>query len=188
MKAIATSYNGRNYRSRLEARWAAMFDLLEWRYEYEPYDLDGWIPDFAIYGAKAEILVEVKPYSSYREFFDSGTTDKIYRALSESQRLCSEVLLLGATLTSGDDGHCCDDLRLGWLLDDYGDGHYEHDAARFNLWNGKWGFIGGCGGWHDRITGLYDGANYVYIPDGRIIGRMWSEAANRVQWKGRAVA
>ena len=31
-----TLYNGRRYRSRLEARWAAFFDLVRWPFEYEP--------------------------------------------------------------------------------------------------------------------------------------------------------
>jgi hypothetical protein len=46
--AKPTMYNGRLYRSRLECRWAAFFDLLGWKYEYEPMDLNGWSPDFAI--------------------------------------------------------------------------------------------------------------------------------------------
>jgi hypothetical protein len=45
---IPTTYNGVQFRSRLEAKWAAFFDLLGWRWHYEPLDLDGWIPDFLI--------------------------------------------------------------------------------------------------------------------------------------------
>ena len=48
IKSIPTVYKGGNYRSRLEARWAAFFDLCEWDYEYEPVDLDGWFPDFRL--------------------------------------------------------------------------------------------------------------------------------------------
>lgn len=39
--AIPTKYNGINFRSRLEAKWAAFFDLLEWNWEYEPCDFNG---------------------------------------------------------------------------------------------------------------------------------------------------
>lgn len=63
--AIPTTYNGVNFRSRLEARWAALFDLLSWKWEYEPFDLNGWIPDFVLSGYK-KILVEIKPYDVYR--------------------------------------------------------------------------------------------------------------------------
>lgn len=63
MKAIKTRYNGAEFRSRLEARWAAFFDLCGWRWTFEPFDLDGWIPDFALHTDKDDIacLVEVKP-------------------------------------------------------------------------------------------------------------------------------
>lgn len=57
---IPTHYNGINFRSRLEAKWARMFDLLCWKWEYEPFDLNGYIPDFLIQ-AETPILVEVKP-------------------------------------------------------------------------------------------------------------------------------
>lgn len=57
-----TIYKGTKYRSRLEARWAAFFDLIGWRYQYEPFDLPGWTPDFIIYGSENRVLfVEVKP-------------------------------------------------------------------------------------------------------------------------------
>lgn len=47
--SIPTIYAGVQFRSRLEARWAAFFDLVGLRWEYEPFDLAGWIPDFKIY-------------------------------------------------------------------------------------------------------------------------------------------
>jgi hypothetical protein len=62
MKAIPTIYNGVQFRSRLEAKWAAFFDLLGWPWQYEPFDLDGWIPDFLL---GADILIEVKPVVEY---------------------------------------------------------------------------------------------------------------------------
>ena len=51
MKPIETLYNGYNFRSRLEARWAVFFDTLgiKYEYEHEGYDLGdaGWyLPDF----------------------------------------------------------------------------------------------------------------------------------------------
>ena len=48
--AIKTKYKNIKFRSRLEARWAAFFDLLKWDWEYEPIDCSGWIPDFVLYG------------------------------------------------------------------------------------------------------------------------------------------
>ena len=69
--AKPTMYNGRLYRSRLEARVAAYFELREWEFEYEPFDLKGWSPDFLIKSGMfnlepgisnpVQTLVEVKP-------------------------------------------------------------------------------------------------------------------------------
>jgi hypothetical protein len=68
MKGIPTEYAGIRFRSRLEATWAAFFDLLGWSWEYEPFDLAGYIPDFVISAGgnrrPSQILVEVKPESS----------------------------------------------------------------------------------------------------------------------------
>lgn len=60
--AYPTSFNGVNYRSRLEAKWAAFFERCGWGHEYEPCDLLGWTPDFRIVVLSGEAgLVEVKP-------------------------------------------------------------------------------------------------------------------------------
>jgi len=58
-KAIPTRYAGVQFRSRLEARWAAMFDLCGIKWAYEPIDYPGWIPDFILGGDAA--VIEVKP-------------------------------------------------------------------------------------------------------------------------------
>lgn len=75
--AIPTDYAGVHFRSRLEARYAAMFDLFGWMWEYEPVDLDGYIPDFLLRDVimfsrankhPADVLVEIKPsYAELRE-------------------------------------------------------------------------------------------------------------------------
>lgn len=60
-------YNGIQYRSRLEARYAAFFEFIGWNYDYEPceFELKGWMPDFYI--SNLELLVEVKPYSQWSD-------------------------------------------------------------------------------------------------------------------------
>lgn len=64
MKAIDTYYNGNYFRSRLEARWATLFDLGGIRYEYEPdgFTLSNgnkYLPDF--YLPDHQSYAEVKP-------------------------------------------------------------------------------------------------------------------------------
>lgn len=89
--AIPTTYKGINFRSRLEARWAAFFDLLGWRWEYEPEDLAGWIPDFVLLEMERfkSILVEVKPIRDM-DITAKAAVEKYYR--SGDRRSC---LILG---------------------------------------------------------------------------------------------
>jgi hypothetical protein len=73
IKTIPTKYNGTQFRSRLEARWAVVFDELglTWYYEYEGFDLSsGWyLPDFYLPDLEYRIdekyifgvYVEIKP-------------------------------------------------------------------------------------------------------------------------------
>ena len=65
MKAIETIYKGYRFRSRLEARWAIFFDMLnlKWDYEKEGYDMDGvrYLPDFFIDTGNGEgYFIEIK--------------------------------------------------------------------------------------------------------------------------------
>lgn len=57
-----TTYDGVEFRSRLEAQWACMFDICGVKWEYEPpIDLDGWLPDFVLKSRYCDVFVEVKP-------------------------------------------------------------------------------------------------------------------------------
>lgn len=76
IKAHPTRYVGVLFRSRLEARWAAFFDIVKWKWEYEPIDLVGWSPDFRVEfpcghsgcNGSHTLLVEVKPYFDINDF------------------------------------------------------------------------------------------------------------------------
>ncbi len=83
MGAIPTEYAGIRFRSRLEATWAAFFDLLHWKWQYEPFDLSGYIPDFVIdfrkpseklssFWQQGPLLIEVKPEASLVELAHHG--------------------------------------------------------------------------------------------------------------------
>lgn len=52
--------NGIRFRSRIEAQWAEFFTKLNWEWQYEPFDLKGYIPDFILMFPNRHILVEVK--------------------------------------------------------------------------------------------------------------------------------
>jgi hypothetical protein len=46
--AHPTMYQSTLFRSRLEARWAAFFDLMTYTWQYEPIDFHDWVTDFLV--------------------------------------------------------------------------------------------------------------------------------------------
>ncbi len=113
MKAIPTRYSNINFRSRLEAKWAAFFDKLRWPWEYEPMDFDGWIPDFLL-GENRDILVEVKPFTTEQEFWESGTVAQIRASGFDRQKY--HLLLLGVAPKFRDGrGRGISSIDMGWM-------------------------------------------------------------------------
>lgn len=107
--AIRTRYAGHEFRSRLEARWAAMFDRLRWPWQYEPLDLAGWIPDFMIPGPTPPLLVEVKPVVEWAGFQE-------HRARIARSGWAGSVLLVGALVPWGEVAHLTDAV-IGQMRD-----------------------------------------------------------------------
>lgn len=73
IRAIETRAYGCRFRSRLEARWATLFNAMEWAWEYEPqgFTLPGgnYLPDFRlkIAGTREAFWFEVKPGNQEKE-------------------------------------------------------------------------------------------------------------------------
>lgn len=154
MRPIETKYNGYTFRSRLEARWAAFFDILEWRWEYEPTEFDGWVPDFVLFGKKQNVFVEVKPVSS----FPQHVADKI--DLSGCQ---DEVLILGMTFPIVNEyGEYLGWLRESYCYEDRLMWAWDHAAIRFRqgIPRNEWGFCHETQSYRCRITGEYDGNSW----------------------------
>jgi len=155
--AIRTKYNNVWFRSRLEARWAAVFDLVGWKWNYEPFDLNGWIPDFQLdipitkgtmkgsedyYGSPDVLvpnpLVEVRPVDK-EEY--SGTPARAFETprIEKATNGQGEVFLLGSY------------IEAAWRVPDLGDW-----GASMNIWVAPYGK-------EEQI---------------------WREAGNKVQWQG----
>jgi hypothetical protein len=155
MLGIPTTYHGVRFRSRLEARWAAFFDLLQWSWCYEPFDLDGWIPDFAL-KADRPILVEVKPYFSLSQFIERPRYE---HAMNASDYVTNELLLLGADLVEQDEGlhkRSDDDVCIGWLGERWIKPAHPIDRcfelAHLMQHQGRWGFGHAQGSWCSRFA------------------------------------
>lgn len=177
MRGIPTTYKGIDFRSRLEAKWATFFDLLGWKWEYEPFDLNGWIPDFILIGKNQTTLVEVKPYTRLDEFKECR--EKVNQSVKGTSYELNEILYLGCTLPWSENyGGINEAKALGWL-----DDKMEIDTACLNNYN-NWGFFHSMNSYLDRITGMYDGDGCIKIPNPHEVDSLFNEAGNSVQWKG----
>ena len=179
IRAIPTRYAGRQFRSRLEARWATFFDLVGWRWEYEPFDLRGWIPDFALIGAHQTSLVEVKPVADFGEEACRQARKKAVRAVLASERK-SEILILGYSWPTARTG----DTSIGWLNEWIVHGHeypplLNWKAAPFHSL-GSLGFHHEEFSYRNWISGQYDGTSGTFAPAPL---DLWTEAGNLTQWR-----
>jgi hypothetical protein len=188
MNAIPTVYDGIQFRSRLEARWACMFDMMSLNWLYEPLDLDGWIPDFVITnhihknelidGSNgASIFVEIKPIDS----FPFDTAKKIETAMAAYEKEKYLEYKSGPDHTAID----CD-------FDDYL-GMYGHPLVILGytipIFDSSIGYVNqGCD-WKHLFVDRYDDDEFQFSDEGYSaaideIMEMWKKAGNMVQWRG----
>jgi hypothetical protein len=183
---IPTVYRGRQFRSRLEARWAVFFDIVGWPYEYEPFELDGWIPDFLLLG-HSPVLVEIKPVVEFPEL----VAEKV-----KQSRPDQEVLILGCTIPVTP-FLLPARVGFGWLLLRHVSSGPEVtwstvDALllqylRPHSGRNRFGFHGSFGPSLDRMSGLplVGGQDrhweYAGIDD---VADSWVRAGNLIQWRG----
>lgn len=177
---IPTVYKHRQYRSRLEARWACFFDLLGWHYEYEPCDLEGWIPDFVLCEAEP-VFVEVKPVT----LFPVEVAAKL-----DATSCLDDVLIVGVRLLEPRDNYG-EMLALGWLRE-FVEDCASWDYAPLGVWSHppptkpRVGFCHALQSFRDRITGMYDGGCHGALPLNTVhVWALWAEAGNVTQWQKR---
>lgn len=182
-------HSGIRFRSRLEARWAAFFTYIGWKWEYEPLDAEGYVPDFLITG-KWPFFVEVGPCVTPQEY--QAKAAKADRAASTLQR---DVLIVGVNPLPDLDT-TMRQLACGWL------GEY----AEYGEWDGDSegpgvpGFAWGPGIWAHSDSGrleiFHDFMNFTQRPHmgghekpiyyGTEIEHAWATVVNDTQWKPAA--
>lgn len=195
-RGIPTSYAGTRFRSRLEGRWAAFFDLLGWRWVYEPFDTAGWIPDFLIDGA-APFLVEIGPCEVWSEYHDKATKPLAAYppVLAYCERIAHETCRHDDTYVVSD-APARMTLVLGTLPvieSPYGLalGLLTTNGFEAGTCHGMWSVCATCGG----LSIVPAGGSQVHHPCGHwgtpqppyepeLFG-LWNQAANPVQWRGR---
>lgn len=119
IKPIETYYNGYKFRSRLEARWAVLFDALGIEYEYESEGFEfpngkRYLPDFVLHGGG-----ERCPDPLYVEVKGQMTKDD-----AEKIRAFAGMCPKRDFVKSCEDCELCHDNKCGYGIDIgwYGDG------------------------------------------------------------------
>lgn len=181
---IPTLYRGVQYRSRLEARWAAFFDEIGWWHTYEPFDARGYIPDFLIAGPRP-LLIEVKP----------AVTSDDYRTLPGDWLTRLEgiwnhdVFVAGVTPLPG--------MGVEYFGNPYapagllGERPPPEAGIGWDLDIGSWFHCLKCESvalmhptqsWEGRPCGHHDGNSYLGPIFVDKIRTAWAAASNAVQW------
>jgi len=182
-KGIPTiGVRGIQFRSRIEAQWAYIFEKLEWNWEYEPIDLEGYIPDFIIKFDDDEILIEIKGdtniWKNYEEhknkIIKSGwkkpfaILGSIYK-ISENWDANCPIIGIVCHFYESISKWYDDDLIIRKEKD-----RRNKKAKERWFFGGDLGLYDICGGdWKDTIDTKIDFQN------------LWVEAKNKVQWKGQ---
>jgi hypothetical protein len=184
IKAIPTEYAGVEFRSRLEAKWAAFFDRCAWRWSYEPQDFNGYIPDFALW-FRTPILVEVKPLLWDEDNASDARILEDARTKIARSGIKGELLTVGTRVLVDGAGH----QRLGMLMD------VDHATDEASPWS--WAFAFGCthcnrrsfanedASWHCRNRGCYDEYNGRAHLDAWDAEEDFRRASSEVQWRPR---
>ncbi len=134
----AAAYKGITFRSTLEARWAAFFDLCGWRWAYEPdIGSKSWLPDFSLKGYDENFYVEVKPIDWQRQLLDTGLYPEEQvmvrpdlAKVSKSDK--SHVIILGSSPFVEYKNYVKDEMVIGVVM--YPDGRDEESPESIKLY------------------------------------------------------
>ena len=178
--AIPTTYASVHFRSRLEARWANFLDRLAIPWEYEPFDLNGYIPDFVL-PLTTPVLIEVKP-----ELYFSRLHEYVRKILNSAWQY--DAIIVGAKIWQHVEGSADMGLAiLGFSIQSLDSPPLEtpcvayvcsvcHEVSFLHL-DGIW-FCMRCG----YANGDHNISSEITYES---ILPIWKESGNTVQWRGR---
>jgi len=178
IKSIPTMFAGIQMRSRLEARWASFFTNCGWQWTYEPFDAEGWAPDFALHMPAGNIFVEVKPIltpsviSVFKKFAIPHVDDNETRTL----------LVGSGPIFDGIIGVSAASVGVGFGR---GTSIADGDDIGIGICGGRGCSVGMSPIYADYtcwVCGAYDG-NPAHDHAGAGIKKKWADACNRSQWR-----
>ncbi len=183
---IRTKLFGIEFRSRVEARWAAFFTEIGWPWNYEPFDANGYIPDFVISG-ELPLLVEVKAATTLAEYQAPVT-----KAVTALKGLWDhDILIVGASPRPMLPDACGE--AAGWMGQFW---EYDVPPRGGDSWafaNGLWHRCLECGAvavhhseqsFAGRPCDHYDGDGYLGELHAWEIDVAWGKACNATKWLG----
>lgn len=179
---IPTTYRRAEFRSRLEARWASFFDLISWKWTYEPLDADGYIPDFLIHGGRP-LFIEVGNCILQDDF-----VAKSKKPNGAVDQLGHDVLVVGINPLA--DIPANGEVGAGWLAD-YFPATDETEPV-YGWSTGRWVVCPTCRGYGVnsldqhfvvRPCGHYHGGKSLPEPDRYQLDALWNHAGSVTQWK-----
>lgn len=184
-RAHPTLYRGAMFRSRLEARWAAFFDMAGWTWEYEPPEVEGWSPDFALIGAKRTTLVEVKPINWFGAGSEMNDTARQRDDLNKVWRQSGCEILICGSYPLADHERRGMGPALGLIYgEDWNQSGFKCDVAI--LWGGvgrPLDFAAEGGSFEHRISGEHDGDHHLTPVGAELITELWNAAGRATQWR-----
>lgn len=141
-------YRDRQYSTRLEARWAAFFDLIGWRHAYVPLRLSGRGRVFVLSGVEQQVIAQVLPITLFR----ASVAAKVLRAVEKAPKFLDvDLLLLGEAPVKGGTWDHSDRVGmgapedydsatlLGWLCERNAVGHARNQwGEAIAGWAGPW--------------------------------------------------
>lgn len=150
-------------------------DALRWTWDYEPFDLRGYIPDFIVRFDHAPLLVEVKP-----ETEASGLSAHLPRIAASGWP--GEALIVGATLWDAQAPHPILGALARPVVTPWGAEWELGEARSFRCLScGSSSVLDADASWHCRACGEAD--RHIGVFAMGEVDRMWAEAGNRVQWR-----
>jgi hypothetical protein len=172
-------YNGIVYRSRQEAKYAAFWELLGWKFTYEPFEGNGYIPDFLIDGDNP-LLVEVKTAHTKEQY--EREVPKIVKGLKN--RWEHDFLIVGFNPIAQWQSPAWEDGLCAGLLSDKAWGSEVDDGIWFRCKEcGGVGVYHSTGHYGGRPCGHSDGDHHLGHLDEDFIRDGWARATNVTQWR-----
>lgn len=190
MRGIPTMHDGIQYRSMLEAKWASFFTRIGWRFEYEPFEGNGYIPDFVVYGTDP-MAVEVKPAVSLQEL--EQHTAKVEEGLRGLWG--HDILIVGASPAALTDaaGDAAIGLLGEWEGSEFPFGGFQSQPFGWMFGIGLWSRCPECSSlavtheymsYQRRPCSHYDGSQWtIDNKEVEFVACQWKRACNEVQWR-----